>query len=493
MRSHPLLCAGGLAALLAAPLLAQQPIGTEETVTGLNSPVFVAAAPGDDASRIFIVTQFGKIRIVQDGVLLTNAFLDINSKLRFTGEQGLLGLAFHPNYQQNGYFYVNYTDNTGGDTVIERYQVDPNDPNVALPASAFKLIEIDQPFTNHNGGWIQFGPDGYLYVAMGDGGDAGDPGNRAQNGQELLGKILRLDVDNPAGGLNYGIPPSNPFVNDPNVRDEIWALGTRNPWRCDFDNLTGDLWIADVGQNLWEEVDFEPAGNGGRNYGWRIMEGNHCFNPSSGCNQTGLVIPIQEYSHGGAPFRCSITGGVVYRGRNMADMHGRYFYADYCSGQAWSLRYVNGTVTDFTEHTVELDPPGSATLSSIIAFGEDAEGEMFICSQGGAIYKVVPSGLRLLLPQLVAGAATTVQTTGGTANGLTGIFYSLTGLGSTPLPPANVTLGIAGGTLIATRPADASGAASFPGTVPASLQNRTIWMQAAQFGKKSNIVVEEVE
>lgn len=493
MRSHPLPLLAALAGLvLAAAAPAQQPIGTQEVLTGVNSPVFVDVPPGDDGSRIFVITQFGKIRIVKDGVLLTTAFLDINSKLRFSGEQGLLGLAFHPNYAQNGYFYVNYTDNTGGDTVIERYSVDPGNPDLALANSGLVLLEIDQPFSNHNGGWIEFGPDGYLYVATGDGGDANDPGNRGQRGDTLLGKMLRLDVDNPAPGLNYGIPPTNPFVSDPNVLDEIWALGLRNPWRNDFDDETGDLWIADVGQNTWEEVNFAAAGTAGLNYGWKIMEGNHCFSPSSGCNQTGLTLPIHEYSHGGAPFRCSVTGGVVYRGREMADMRGRYFFADYCSAQVWSLRYVNGAVVDFTEHTIELAPP-TGSLSSLVSFGEDLDGEMYLCSQAGTVWKIVPTGLRLTVPQLAAGSATTLEVSNGTPNALSGVFYSLSGLGSTPLPPANVTLGIANGTLIATRSTDASGVAQFPGTVPVGLQDRTVWLQAAQLNKKSNVVVERVD
>ncbi len=495
MRLHHLLILAGLVPPLAASASAQQPIATEPVASGLNAPLYVTHAPGDDASRIFIVTQFGKIRIVKDGTLLTAPFLDINSKITFSGEQGLLGMAFHPDYEQNGFFYVNYSDDTGGDTVIERYQVDPTDPDSALPASAFELLGIDQPFSNHNGGWIDFGPDGYLYIGMGDGGSGGDPGNRAQNGQELLGKILRIDVDNPSGGLNYGIPPSNPFVNDPLVLDEIWAIGMRNPWRCEFDNETGDLWIADVGQDKWEEIDFEPAGSGGQNYGWRIMEGNHCFNPATNCNQTGLILPVYEYSHGGAPFRCSVSGGVVYRGRAMADMHARYFFSDYCSGQTWSFRLSGGTtVVDFVEHTTELDPPGSPTLGSIVSFGEDADGEMYVVDQaGGDVYRIVPAGLRLNLPELVAGSATSATVSGGAPTGLTGLFYSFTGLGSTPLPPANVTLGIASGTLIATVLADGAGTATFAGSVPAGLQGATLWMQAAQMNVKSNIVLEVVE
>jgi len=490
--SHPSVL--GLLALLAAPAAAQQPLALEPIASGLNAPVQVTFAPGDDTGRLFIVTQYGKIRLVKNDVLQPVEFIDIHTKLLFSGERGLLGLAFHPDYEQNGYFYVNYTDNTGGDTVIERYSVDPNDPDKALPGSGFVLIEIDQPYSNHNGGWIDFGPDGYLYVGMGDGGDAGDPGNRAQSGGTLLGKMLRIDVDNPGGGLNYGIPPSNPFVGDPNVLDEIWALGLRNPWRNDFDNLTGDLWIADVGQNVWEEIDFEPAGAGGRNYGWRIMEGAHCYNPPSNCNQTGLILPIQEYDHGGSPFRCSITGGILYRGRQMANMHARYFYGDYCSGQTWSFRNQGGAVADFQDHTGELLTSGGSSLDTIVAYGEDADGEAYVISQAtSTVYRIIPGGLRLRMPHLTAGSATSVEVTNGTPNQMAGLFYSRVGLGSTPLPPANVTLGIANGTLIAAVTANGAGTATFAGTVPLGLQDRTIWLQAAQLNKTSNIAIETVE
>ena len=473
---------------------AQQPLALEPVVTGLNAPVQVTFAPGDDGSRLFVVTQYGKIRLIENDVLLATEFLDIHTKLTFSGEMGLLGLAFHPNYAQNGYFYVNYTDNTSGDTVIERYSVDPGNPNLGLPGSGLVLLEIDQPFSNHNGGWIQFGLDGYLYIGMGDGGSGGDPGNRAQSGDSLLGKMLRIDVDNPGPGLNYGIPASNPFVNDPNVLDEIWATGVRNPWRCDFDNLTGDLWIADVGQNLWEEIDFEPAGVGGRNYGWRVMEGNHCYNPSSGCNQAGLTLPIQEYSHGGSPFRCSVSGGAVYRGNQMADMQARYFYSDYCSGQTWSLRQQGGAMVDFAEHTAELLVPGGGGLSSIVALGEDADGEIYVISQStGGIYRIIPDGLRLRMPQLTAGTAASVEVTDGTPNGRAGLFLSRLGLGSTPIPPAGVSLGIANASLIGTVMANGSGTATFSGQVPLSLQNRTIWLQAIQVGQTSNIAVQTVQ
>ncbi len=487
-----------MAASAAPAPASQQALAAEPIATGLSWQdrlTQVTFAPGDDASRVFLLLQTGQIRILLNDVLLPAPFLDVSAKLTSAGnEQGLLGLAFHPDYRQNGYFYVNYTDNSGGDTVIERYSVDPNDPDKALSGSGLVLIEIDQPYSNHNGGWIDFGPDGYLYVGMGDGGDAGDPGNRAQSGGSLLGKMLRLDVDNPAPGLNYGIPPSNPFVGDPNVLDEIWAIGMRNPWRNDFDNLTGDLWITDVGQSAWEEINFEPAGTGGRNYGWRTMEGMHCFSPPTGCNQSGLTLPVYESAYGGSPYRCALIGGVLYRGRQMANMHARFFFSDFCSQQTWSFRQSGGGVSDFVDHTAELLRPNGQNLGSIRSLGENADGEIYVVTQNGSeIYRVVPRGLRLRMPRLMAGSNVAVPVTGGTAGGITGLFFSLNGLGATVIPQAQVTLGIRNAQLIGAVTANGAGAATFSGLVPSSLQNRTLWLQAAQVGVQSNIAIATVD
>jgi glucose/arabinose dehydrogenase len=479
------LAIGMLLLTVARPGVAQQAISSELVTGGFTSPLFVTHAPGDDASRIFIVVQGGQIRIYKNGALLPAPFLDVSAKLLSGGERGLLGLAFHPDYENNGQFFVNYTDNTGGDTVIERYEVDPNNADLALPASGFPILEIDQPYSNHNGGWIGFGPDGYLYVATGDGGSGGDPGNRAQNGLELLGKMLRLDVDNPIGGFNYGIPPSNPFVGNPAFREEIWAYGLRNPWRCDFDPVTGDLWIADVGQSSWEEINFEPAGAGGRNYGWRITEGTHCYNPSSGCNTAGLSLPIHEYDHGGG--RCSVTGGALYRGRNMATMHERFFFADYCGNALYSLRHAAGAAVDFADHSGEL-----SGIGIVLGWGKDADGEIYLCNSW-SVRRVIPAGFRLKLPHLVAGGAVTTTVSGGAPNAPVGLFFSKHGLGATRVPAAQVRLEIAGAELLALSTTNVQGTASFSGTVPANLQDRTIWVQAAQLGSKSNVVVETVE
>ncbi len=394
---YTLMVAGGVFGIGAAR--AETPLRTVPIVDGLARPVFVTAPPGD-STRLFIVEQrssaTGRIRIYDrtTGTLLAQPFLAINP-VSTGSEQGLLGLAFHPDFAANGYFFVNFTD-AAGTTIVRRYTVSAN-PNVADAGSAYPVLSIPQPFSNHNGGWLGFGPDGYLYIATGDGGSANDPGNRAQDiTSQLLGKLLRIDVnrdDFPADATrNYGIPSTNPFVGVTGD-DEIWAYGLRNPWRCSFDRLTGDLWIADVGQGAWEEVNFESAGAaGGRNYGWRCMEGLACTGLSGcTCNAPALTLPVHVYSHAAG---CSITGGYVYRGGRICDLTGTYFFADYCSAQIWTFRLSGGVVTDFRNRTAELDPdgPGPLSIASIVSFGEDAEGELYICSLDGGVYQVVPNG-----------------------------------------------------------------------------------------------------
>lgn len=337
---------------------------------GLQRPTDLTHA-GD--TRLFVVEQPGRIRLIENGQLLDRPFLDITGKVQNAGnEQGLLGLAFHPDYATNGQFFVDYTRQPDGATVIERYTVSRNDANLADAASAHVILTIDQPEANHNGGQLQFGPDGFLYIGMGDGGGAGDRhgaiGN-AQNRQSLLGKLLRLDVTNQA---TYAVPADNPFG------DEIWAYGLRNPWRFAFDRATGDLYLADVGQNQYEEVDFQLAASpGGENYGWRIMEGLHCFNPPTGCDQTGLVLPVAEYSHADG---CSITGGYVYRGTQYPQLNGQYFFADYCIGTIWSLQRDAAGTWQMTER---LSP--NIRISS---FGEGADGELYVIDHGGAVYQL---------------------------------------------------------------------------------------------------------
>ncbi len=343
-------------------------------VKGLVQPVHVANA-GDNSHRLFVVEKRGRIRVVANGVLQAQPFLTITNLVGFKGgEQGLLSVAFHPAFRTNGYFFVAYTDKVG-DVVIARYHAAP-DAETADAGSAMTLLRIDQPTVNHNGGQLAFGPDGYLYAGTGDGDGAGDKRDNAQNRGSLLGKLLRLDVDHAAP---YAIPPDNPFVGVPRARPEIWATGLRNPWRFSFDRATGDLFIADVGENAREEVDFQPAGSrGGQNYGWNIMEGSRCSRPAMGCNRNGLVLPIAEYGHDQG---CSITGGFRYRGRDVPAFGNAYFFADYCSGQVWALtRDIAGAWTK----TKLLD-----TELQITSFGEDERGELYLVDfLTGVLYRL---------------------------------------------------------------------------------------------------------
>jgi glucose/arabinose dehydrogenase len=365
----------------AAPVL-----DTMEVASGLSAPVFVTHAP-DDTTRLFIIEQPGRIRVVHNGALLATAYLDITSKVLYGGERGLLGLAFHPDYASNGYFYVDYTRAGDGATVVARYQVS-SDSNVALAASESFFLTQNQPNANHNGGWIGFGPnDGYLYIGFGDGGGSGDPDDNGQDSTTWLGKILRIDVD---GGSPYAVPPDNPYVGVAGWQPEIWALGVRNPWRMSFDRVTGDLWIGEVGQNLWEEIDFQAAASGGgENYGWRYKEGDHCYNPSTGCETLATMVdPIHEYQHNfsGGLSRCSITGGYIYRGGAITGLQGAYFFADYCGGEIWSFTYDGISISDSTDHTDQLNPDSS----TITSFGEDAAGELYYCAfSAGKVVKII--------------------------------------------------------------------------------------------------------
>ncbi|MFT7671338.1 MAG: glucose/arabinose dehydrogenase [Planctomycetota bacterium] len=369
---------------LSAPVASAQ-LKATLVADGFAAPLYLCSPVGDSA-RMFVVEQSSaRIKIIAGGSVLATPFIDLGSIASGGGERGLLGLAFHPNYMGTGVgsgkFYVNYTDNSG-DTVIREYSVSAGNPDVADAGSFTTMLSISQPFSNHNGGCIQFGPDGYLYVGTGDGGSGNDPGNRAQDiTNQLLGKMLRLDVD---AGAPY-IPPSNPFVGI-SGDDEIWAYGMRNPWRFSFDRLTGDMWIGDVGQVQREEVDFEAAGDaGGNNYGWRCMEGTNCTGLSGcTCNAAGLVLPVDEYSHAGG--RCSITGGYRYRGANMPNFFGRYFFADFCSDDIWSFDFDGTSISDKVNHETDIAIPGAVSITS---FGEDDNGELYICdSSGGQIWLI---------------------------------------------------------------------------------------------------------
>jgi len=330
--------------------------------TSLNQPVDIQDA-GDGSGRLFIVERYGDIRILENGQLLAAPFLDIRDRVTSLGvEQGLLGLAFHPQYASSGQFFVNYID-LNGNTVIARFRVSTSDPNLADPTSEVDLLHVDQPYPNHNGGGLAFGPDGYLYIGLGDGGSEGDPQRKGQNLQTLLGKMLRIDVDH-AGP--YTIPPDNPFINGGGL-PQIWASGLRNPWRFSFDDLTGDLYIADVGQDAWEEVDFIPVGTpGGMNFGWSYYEGKHQYNDQPPANLV-FTFPVIEYSHA---YGCAVTGGYVYRGTDYPDWLGVYFYGDYCSGMVWGLIHTG----EQTWQTKALFSTGA----KITSFGRDEGGELYL-------------------------------------------------------------------------------------------------------------------
>ncbi len=330
---------------------------------GLEQPVFIGHA-GDHGSRLFILEQPGRIRILRQGALQPDPFLDISRHVKFGGERGLLGVAFHPRFRSNGRVFVNYTRQPDGATIVSEFQISRN-PNRALNSEKILLV-IPQPYANHNGGMLAFGPDAYLYIATGDGGAGGDPENRGQDPHALLGKILRIDVDR---GEPYGIPPDNPFAGE-DTGQPIFALGFRNPWRFSFDRQTGALWAADVGQHRWEEINIVERAN---NYGWRIMEGSHCFLPSQDCSEAGLTLPVAEYRNQSP--RCAITGGYVYRGSELPFLRGTYVFGDYCSGEIMGLH--KGRLHVLT-----------ASALRISSFGEDEDGELYVVDHGGGIYKI---------------------------------------------------------------------------------------------------------
>jgi glucose/arabinose dehydrogenase len=338
---------------------------------GLEGALLVTSPPAD--RRLFVVQQGGRIRVIEDGRLLSRPFLDISSRVSRGGEQGLLGLAFHPRYAENGRFYVNYTDG-GGDTQVVEYRASRTDPNVANPGSARRVLTQDQPFPNHNGGHLVFGPDGKLYVGLGDGGGGGDPLRAGQRLDTLLGKILRIDVDRRASGRGYAIPPDNPFVGRRGARGEIYTYGLRNPWRFSFDRTRGDLWVGDVGQNAIEEISYRPAASAaGTNFGWNAFEGTNRFGGALGGGRPA-VPPVSQYTHDKG---CSVTGGFVYRGNAVPTLRGRYVYADYCSGRYWTMRAGPnpGAVREVTG-TLPNRPRNPAS------FGEDSRGELYVVGDG---------------------------------------------------------------------------------------------------------------
>ncbi|MCC6974775.1 MAG: PQQ-dependent sugar dehydrogenase [Anaerolineae bacterium] len=349
--------------------------GIRQVYSGFSLPIFLTHA-GDGSQRIFVVEKVGRVQIIQDGKLLNDPFLDITDIVGASGyEQGLLGLAFHPEYRNNGLFYLNYT-NRSGDTVVAEYRVSSDNPNKADPTTAREVLSFDQPFPNHNGGMIAFGPDKYLYIGIGDGGSAGDPLRAGQDSKTWLGKILRIDVN----GSPYLIPGDNPFVTGDAGLAEIWSLGWRNPWRFSFDRLTGDLYVGDVGQNSYEEVSVEKQGSpGGLNYGWNVMEGSHCFQPRRDCNQTGLVLPVTEYNH---EMGISITGGYVYRGSQYPALQGYYFFGDFGSGRIWALKETSAGQWEMAQLF--------STGFPLSSFGEDEAGEVYLLDfANGSIYQLI--------------------------------------------------------------------------------------------------------
>lgn len=339
-------------------------------VDGFDSPLDVTNA-GDGSGRLFVVEQAGRIRVVKDGALVERPFIDITGRIASGGERGLLGLAFHPDYPTDPRLFVNYTD-LDGNTVISSFTFSGTDPDIADPDSETLLMHITQPFANHNGGAVEFGPDGMLHVATGDGGSGGDPQGNGQRLDTHLGKILRIDVDvAPGAATAYAVPEDNPFVNQADAKPEIWLYGLRNPWRIRFDRENGDLWIGDVGQNAWEEIDVARAGQKGLNYGWNTMEGAHCFSPQSGCDQTGLVLPVTEYENG---VGCAVIGGVVVRDPTQGRLDGGYLFGDACSDNLWLI-----------------DPAGEAMREPVIvakmgrslsSIGEAEDGSVFATSLG---------------------------------------------------------------------------------------------------------------
>jgi len=374
----------GFVIVLLSNIIYAQNIELETFATGLSSPVNIKHTADD---RLFVVEQSGTIQIIDsNGIINPEPFLDIGALVNFGGERGLLAMAFHPDYVNNGFFYVNYI-NKSNNTVISRFS--RNTKETANDTSELVLLEVSQPFNNHNGGDLHFGTDGYLYISLGDGGSGGDPGNRSQTLTTLLGKMLRIDVDNLSAAKNYAIPPDNPFVGNATALPEIWAYGLRNPFKFSFDSANGSMWIADVGQSQIEEINrAEATSVGGENYGWRCFEGTSVFSSSNNCESINHSPPIEEYAHTQTPQnRCSITGGYVYRGNDLPDFQGLYFFGDFCSNEI-------GVVESKATNDYELKFIDSFSVGGISAFGEDNDGELYVAGvNSGNIFRIVQSNL----------------------------------------------------------------------------------------------------
>lgn len=381
-------------ALLVSSAVAQSAITLETLTFGLSSPVAAKAPIGDD--RIFIVEQAGRVRLFKDGFIQGTSFLELTGKVAFGGEQGMFDIAFHPEYSKNGQFFVSYTNFVGA-TVVERFRVASWNPDVADVSTGQVILTVPQPAPNHNGGGLQFGPDGHLYIGLGDGGGSGDPACNAQNLGSLLGKMLRIDVDPIDFTGTYGIPSDNPYAFTPGSRPEIFASGLRNPWRFSFDRENGNLMIGDVGELLREEISVSPLGSKGLNFGWPVMEGNLCFGGSScsfgtpGCFDPGFRMPIHEYSHDPFVGGCSVTGGYVYRGSRIPGLQGSYFFGDFCSGKVWTLLTDGFSSFSLIDRTAELAGPGG-TIPTVTGFGEDGHGEILLVTFGGELRRVISAG-----------------------------------------------------------------------------------------------------
>ncbi len=389
--------------ILLSPILLisqEYKLGSKLVAGGFTKPLYVTSHP-TDLNHLYVLEQHGKIKIIKNGTVQKSPFLDLTNQVhtpRLPGdERGLLGFALHPHFSENNRFYINYV-NKKGFTIISELTSD-NVGLIADPSSERVLFSLKQPFSNHNGGHLAFGLDGFLYISVGDGGKSGDPNNAGQSLNTYFGKILRIDVDS---GIPYGVPKTNPFISTSEAKGEIWALGLRNVWRFSFDSETGDLYLGDVGQNKWEEINFQPgSSSGGENYGWKIMEGNHCFHPEVNCDTSGLTLPIFEYPNDANYMRtltgmdqpevdgCSVTGGYVYRGNKIPGLVGTYVFGDYCSGNIWSFRVKNGHVYEFQNRTTEINLGGGIHTSNISSFGQDASGELYIVDYNGEIYKLV--------------------------------------------------------------------------------------------------------
>jgi len=374
-------------------------IGVQKIASGFDKPVYIVTNPSD-AEQLYVIEQKGVVRLIEKGSVVKTPFLDIKDRVHrplFPGdEMGMLGLAFDPSFKENQFIYVHYNDKDDN-TIISRFKVKGK---LADKKSEKNILTLAQPYSNHNGGTIEFGPDGYLYIGLGDGGSAGDPEKRAQDLTNLFGKILRIDIntDKP-----YLVPKDNPFTYYRKFKDEIWSYGLRNPWRFSFDYLTGDMIIGDVGQNLWEEINIEYAkdNKGGNNYGWNVMEGNHCYPEDATCSNEGYIMPAFEYPNNANYAKtlfgikqpnmdgCSITGGYVYRGKNIPKLYGKYIFGDYCTGKVWSIRIVEGKGEELVDHTKDILSSMGKREFYLSSFGQDNDQELFLIDYNGTIYRLV--------------------------------------------------------------------------------------------------------